>query len=47
MYMLIKQNVTIHMHGHVNVGLTFTHLEVTQHLWHHAWACECMFMVSN
>jgi len=24
-----------------------TYLATTQHLWHYAWACECMFMASK
>ena len=27
--------------------LPSTYLSATQHLWHHEWACECMFMASR
>ena len=38
-------NITHHqMHVHTYAWLTFTYLSITQHLWLHEWACECMLM---
>ena len=35
----ITNACTLRMHD-----LPFTYLAATQHLWHHAWACEYTFM---
>ena len=41
------KNIHHQMHVHTYTWLTFTYLSATQYLWHHEWACECMFMSSK